>query len=423
MIWLNNRILLVYAFTVFAFVVFFFVTNQQTLKDEVMINYIKEIQIQKKLLDSTLTTQEIIKEHARYWKDGLTVTKDTMEKPTNWPMAEVINFIKLIQQQLSYINQTIQSLKEWGEYKDHNRKLRENLKLSSLKLHSFPHVIHENITLDCKTEYDVIILVTSFARNFERRAWIRKTWGSSQTWLNKNNWKVIFNVGAVKSDSIIVNKQLKNESMEFNDLLILDIPEDFHKLSEKVMAALQWVYQKSSFKFVFKVDDDIFVHIDRVIRHTGDSWSNENFVGNAIRGQPPERNKGRYQVTMEEWKWETFDPYCSGGGYILSNSIISKMIPHFNWVKPLKIDDAYIGHLVKLAGGEPLHVPNKFMMWNNDCEFNDDLLVSHPVKKDDCREFLMAKLFIEMGKVEQEGHKFDNVTSLVQYKEAKKKKA
>ena len=330
--------------------------------------------------------------------------------------------MRSIQHQLSYINQSIQSLKEWGEFRDHNRILHDNLKLSGVKVQQYPHVVHENITLDCNTEYDVIIVVTSFARNFERRLWIRKTWGSSQIWLNKKKWKVIFNVGAVKTDTKTVNKELRKESMEFNDILILDIPEDFYRLSEKVMAALQWVYQKSSFKFVFKVDDDIFVHVDRVMKHLIDYWPNENFVGNAVRGQPPERS-GRYQVSMEEWKWKTYDPYCSGGGFILSNSIIGKMIPNFNWVRPLKIDDAYIGHLVKLAGGEPLNVPYKFMMWNNDCEFNGFLLVSHPVKTEDCREFMMDKLFIEMGKIKKQGHKFENVKSLVQYKEEKKKKA
>ena len=323
MVRINNKMLIVYFFTVFTFVVFFFITNQQNPKDEIMISYIKRINIQKRMFNETLTTRKTIRGSSSDTKIGTNITKKAMKKAAkdNWPIEEVLSFMRSIQHQLSYINQSIQSLKEWGEFRDHNRILHDNLKLSGVKVQQYPHVVHENITVDCNTEYDVIIVVTSFARNFERRLWIRKTWGSSQIWLNKKKWKVIFNVGAVKTDTKTVNKDLRKESMEFNDILILDIPEDFYRLSEKVMAALQWVYQKSSFKFVFKVDDDIFVHVDRVIKHLIDYWPNENFVGNAVRGQPPERS-GRYQVFMEEWKWETYDPYCSGGGFILSNSII-----------------------------------------------------------------------------------------------------
>ena len=406
---INNKILLA-ILCVLVFITIIIFSGQKTSKDDVT-NYIT--MMQNKLYKQVLTSQTEAIEHAQ--------NKTSISKiPREITPLEIINFMKSIRQQMTHINKTIRNLHEWSEYKNYNRKLRESFNLSPAKSRPVPHVIIDDVSLDCKTEYDVIFLVTSFAGHFKRRAWIRDSWGASNTWLNKKKWKVIFNVGAVKLDAAITNEKLKKESTKFKDLLVLDIPEDFHKLSQKVMVALNWIYQKASFNFVLKTDDDIFIHVDRVMRVLNNTWSKEDFMGHAMRGQPAERNKGRYGVTLEEWPKKMYDPYCSGGGYMLSNSIIGKMIPHFNWVKPLKIDDAYIGHLVKLAGGHPLHAPNHFLMWNDRCKYTDQFLVSHPAKTDDCRDFFMTKALMEMGKVKK--HKYQNMTSSFQYQQMLKKK-
>jgi len=75
------------------------------------------------------------------------------------------------------------------------------------------------------------------------------------------------------------------------------------------------------------------------------------------------------------------------------------MIPHFNWETPLKIDDAYIGSLVKKAGGHPLHAPEHFLMWNDKCKYHDKFIVSHPAKQKGCRDFLTTKANLEMGRI------------------------
>ena len=367
MVRIHKRIVYASALSALTIIIFFIVTHRKSSKDDAT-SYIT--MMQQQLYKRPLTSQkEATRRHADEAKNETSIEKVPREVSSD----EVINFMKLIQQQMTHINKTIRNLHEWSEYKEFNKKLRQSFNLSPIKSRQIPHVIIDNITLNCNTEYDVIFLVTSFARHFERRAWIRNAWGESQMWLNAKKWKVIFNVGAVKADTTIVNQQLKQESKKFKDLLVLDIPEDFHKLSQKVMVALNWVHQKTTFKFVLKTDDDIFIHVDRVMRVLTNAWSHENFVGHAMRGQPPERNKGRYGVTKEEWPGKMFDPYCSGGGFLLSHSIINKMIPHFNWVKPLKIDDAYVGHLVKLAGGRPIHAPRHFLMWNDKCKYTDEV--------------------------------------------------
>ena len=422
---INKSMLLVYAFTVFVFVVFFFVTNQQTPKDEVM-SYLKEMETQKHVMlqrlmeieksqkkqEEATTTQDIrMTKKEDHKKENLS-SAIIIKKEDKETQKEMINFMKYVQQQIASMDTAIRGLPRWNEYEDLNRKLRETFHRSPFKKRlPARNVTYDDITLDCKLEYDVIILVTSYAGHFERRAWIRDSWGASNTWLTKKNWKVIFNVGSVSKDATIMNR-LKNESMHFKDVLGLDVPENFHKLSEKVMVALKWVYQNAKFNFILKTDDDIFIHVDLVIAKLAGDWSHEHFIGNVMAGVAPIRTKGRYQVSKEEWPGEVYDPYCSGGGFFLSKVIIGKMVHHFNLVNPLKIDDAYIGHLVHLAGGRPLSAPEHILMYNDNCRYNDKFLISHPVKKAVYRDFLMSKALIEMGKVEKRGHKYENVTFL-----------
>ena len=384
-------------------------------------NYINAMQEKvykqfQKTHDKAITSQQ---EEAREKQKKDTVISKKV--PSDVSPFDVINLMKQVQRQMSYINKTIQKLHEWREYSKQNKKLHQNF--NRLTTRQIPQVISDDIILKFDiVEYDVIFLVTSFVRHFERRAWIRNSWGSTGTWTNVKKWKVIFNVGAVKIDTAIVSQQLKQESQKFKDLLILDVPEDFHKLSEKVMVGLKWVYEKSKFKFVLKTDDDIFIQVDRLVKVLEDGWSHENFVGHAMRGQPAERNKGRYGVTKEEWPGKLYDPYCSGGGYLLSHSIIGKMIPYFNWTHPLKIDDAYVGHLVKKAGGRPLHAPEHFLMWNDKCKYTPKMIVSHPAKTTECRDFLMTKANIEMGRLPKGQYKYENETSVWHYKQKLKRK-
>ena len=217
---------------------------------------------------------------------------------------------------------------------------------------------------------------------------------------------MVFNLGT--HEDPVIRAKVKAESKQFKDVLELDIPDTFYKLPHRVMAGLQWAYQRSKFKYLLKTDDDVFIHVDRVITKLEDEkWAQEDYIGRMLYKSEVMR-WGKYAVTKEEWPEETFHPFCSGGGFFLSNSIIGKMIPHYDWVKPFKLDDVYIGLLVKLAGGYPFNVAKHIFMTNGHCAYNDEFLVSHPVKKEGCSQFMMIKTLLEMGKMKK--HKYENLT-------------
>ena len=91
--------------------------------------------------------------------------------------------------------------------------------------------------------------------------------------------------------------------------------------------------------------------------------------------------RGRYGVSPQEYNGTFYKPYCSGGGYILSRDVVEKFMGYFDFLRPLKIDDAYIGVLANRAGIKVIH-NSDFRMYEDKCDFKASTLVQHPARGD-----------------------------------------
>ena len=213
-------------------------------------------------------------------------------------------------------------------------------------------------------------------------------------WTTGYDWKVIFLVGSSKDET--VTGKVYAEASIYKDIMIEDIRESFYNLSQKVMIGLTWAHYKFRYDFILKGDDDVFIHVDGILNLLNIAQKHEGYFGQVVLGQLVER-AGRYGLTKEEYGNNKFDPYCSGGGFILSYGAINSIIPLFNWTKPLKIDDAYFGQLIHRAKITATHVKGVYM-WNSKCEYHKHFIISHPVKKIKCMEFLQKRSMIDNGK-------------------------
>lgn len=289
------------------------------------------------------------------------------------------------------------SYKSWEKYSWYRSQVESGLSNNAfpiLKSMENPHIIYDPVIADCNVQYKMLIMISSHAAHFKRRQLIRATWGNYTTWKTKEPWKVIFVLGGTLNKKFL--EEMKIEGEKYKDILLEDFEEDYYKLSLKVIIGLQWAITKFKFHFVMKGDDDVFVQVDRLMLKINGEYANEHYVGNVMSGTPVFR-KGRYKLTKEEHPKDIFDPYCSGGGFLLSSMLIMKIIPLFNWKSPLRIDDAYFGQLVSLAGIKPKHVPDGFFLWNGWCEYRDTMLISHPATIEKCMHFLTRRGMIDSG--------------------------
>ena len=256
-----------------------------------------------------------------------------------------------------------------------------------------PEILFENIDRlkTNSSRFKLVVLVSTHALHTGRRKLIRYYWGNHSRWTTPFQWKVIFVTGFFSSFQKI---QLHAEADTYKDTLIESVEEDFYTLSFKVMLGLKWVQANLKYDFLLKCDDDVFVNIDRLMRLL--LTTRDQYFGQKMEFQPVER-EGRYGVSVEEHPSPIYDPFCSGGGFVLSHLTVSRMIPFFNWVNPLKIDDAYIGKIVTKAGIKAIHYGG-FSMYNFGCLFGKHLIVSHPVKEERCMKLLMLQCMILNGK-------------------------
>ncbi|XP_047133858.1 N-acetyllactosaminide beta-1,3-N-acetylglucosaminyltransferase 4 [Hydra vulgaris] len=243
--------------------------------------------------------------------------------------------------------------------------------------------------------YTTVFLISSRVNHTERRNLIRESWGNSSYWNTTETYLIVFVVGIV-TENRIMNKTLA-EAKVTKDILYLNVTEDFYLLAEKVIIGLTWAKKNLKFKAVLKGDDDAFMNIDNILEFINRNNVINGYFGNKLTNLQVLRT-GRYMVTKEEWNPDFFYPYCSGGGFLLTNSSVYKMIEIFDLQKKFRIDDAYIGE-VAFQAGITVDGVNGFYMFNYGCEYRNDILVSHPSTDVGCNTFLLKRHLIDKRKI------------------------
>ncbi|KAJ7394138.1 hypothetical protein OS493_003816 [Desmophyllum pertusum] len=233
-------------------------------------------------------------------------------------------------------------------------------------------------TAICPNSLFLLILVSTNVGNVDRRHLIRKTWGADFS--IKTKWKSVFLLGKNNNDEEM--RSAKKESEIYGDMVQADYHEHFWNMSYKVAMGFEWSVKYCTFNYLLKSDDDVFVNtfglMDFLSKYTTPKIM--FYTGNIMIGSVVMRN-GRYAVSPEEYNETIYKPYCSGGGYVLSRDVVEKFLSYFDVLKPLKIDDAYIGLLADRAGVKVTH--NKdFRMYEDKCEYKETTLVQHPARGD-----------------------------------------
>lgn len=243
----------------------------------------------------------------------------------------------------------------------------------------------------CEQRFFLVILVASSAEAYKNRMVIRHTWGTDNALHRK--WKTVFLIG--EGQDVSISDRISREAQIFGDIIQGDYAETFANKVFKIQSGFEWAAKYcSDFQYMLKTDDDVFVNTRGLIDFlSGTGTLNKEFYfGHLMHGSPVLRT-GYYGVSEEDHPDEFYKDYISGGGYVLSKDLVLKFTQMFDVVKPLKIDDAYIGILAAEIGVEPIS-SSTFIMYNdNTCKDNDNILLIRPVNHE-----CMVKLFDDTQK-------------------------
>ena len=209
--------------------------------------------------------------------------------------------------------------------------------------------------------FRVLLAIKSTTPDNDLRCLVRKTWLSKEVWdykvaVNGSELQVqvqhVFLFGLHDENDY---EKLKSENDQFHDVLLGEFVDSFQTLAIKEHLFLNFVNDigTDSIDYIYKGDTDVLVNPPMLIEQmllTAEKQP-EFICGCRSVGVLPFREKmSKYFVPEELWPGnKTYQPYVSGGGFILTAGLARQMIEVKDSVTIFPIDDAYLGSIVNLA--------------------------------------------------------------------------
>ncbi|XP_051965041.1 N-acetyllactosaminide beta-1,3-N-acetylglucosaminyltransferase 3-like [Xyrauchen texanus] len=206
----------------------------------------------------------------------------------------------------------------------------------------------------------LLLVIKSSPENYERREVLRKTWAMEQqhngVWIRR-----VFIIGTTGTglEKVRLNKMLKFENRENQDILQWDFNDSFFNLTLKQILFLQWMDKWCPHtKFLLNGDDDVFANTFNMVEYLqglkDNNGSKHLYVGQLMENTGPFRqSSSKYYVPVQVLKSNIYPPYCTGGGFLLSGFTARTIYSMSFNVTLMPIDDAYIGMCVEKAGLTP----------------------------------------------------------------------
>ena len=224
----------------------------------------------------------------------------------------------------------------------------------------------------------LIILVNSKNNHFEKRMAVRETWGNRtliESFAGEGFVRGPFFVIARSEEGLPTNEtqQLEREKKQFNDILEVNEPEDYNRLTPKILEAFKWVEkeiekwkkednhlssQDDSY-YIWKTDDDVYIHLYRIIKifyndfrmyQTRKKLVDKTFYCHLIpHGKIVRDKKKPFYVPYSVIPQYHYPIYCSGIAIAFDSKMLPAIIDTSNsMMDPLSIvvDDVFFTGLV-----------------------------------------------------------------------------
>ena len=214
-----------------------------------------------------------------------------------------------------------------------------------------------------KTKCQILIMVLSTPKNSRNRELLRWSSYLGYPWvynMTEIDFRYIFILGKTQDSSI--NDFVIKEAEMYGDIAIGDFRDSYSNLSEKVIWGFLYALANFDFTFCVKVDEDSFVnmsflaaYLSRIEPMTLPTF----YAGKPRQGDLKVPKHGKFKV--DHWENDQIDEYVQynlGGGYILSQQAMSKVISAHKSkaIEVIKWEDVYIGMLAYLVDIQPIRI-------------------------------------------------------------------
>lgn len=252
----------------------------------------------------------------------------------------------------------------------------------------------------CKGLIFLTVLVMSAPTNFDRREYIRDTWSHSYTEdiaslktlksltgeesfiPEKDMFRVVFVLGQSKSPA--TREKVQEEAKLHQDMVFGSFLEDYTNLTMKTRLGFKWVSYDCNSVYVLKTDDDVFINAVGIVEWLKDMPRTNFYTGWCNFNSPVVRNpRSKWFVSEEIYPANRYPGYCLGGGYLMSNDVVGKVLTKSYGRQLFPMEDLYIGLMIHemkevKVTDDKKHFDLIYEGRSDDCDLND-LFLAHRV--------------------------------------------
>ncbi|XP_026175930.1 beta-1,3-galactosyltransferase 1 [Mastacembelus armatus] len=227
----------------------------------------------------------------------------------------------------------------------------------------YPYEYHFIINEPQKCEQEkpfVVLMVPVAPHNRHNRDIIRRTWGGEGPVLGKVV-KLFFLMGLHEAKGAEQQQnQLLQESKEHQDLIQSNFLDCYKNLTIKTMVMLEWLDSYcSSADYAMKIDSDIFLNVPNLIHLLSNAPKSNYMTGLVAKGAAVLRNaNSKWYLPLEVYPHSTYPHYALGLGYVFSLDLPKKLMEASKHIKPLYIEDVFLGLCMQYLGISPTDPPD-----------------------------------------------------------------
>lgn len=199
----------------------------------------------------------------------------------------------------------------------------------------------------------VMILVLSARGHFTRRAAIRETWAASRrnivfmiggkgcnippeyrhalacSWNHKGAKANQSRASHFEEGVALEQLKLEAEAKKFNDTVLLPLEDTYRTLPRKLKLGYRWTLEHSEAAWIVKVDDDFYVHMDRLEDYLMKHEASRKVIGRIGRGIGVDR-RGKW--AEHDYVGNRYPPFPFGScGHVVSRDVAAAILqadPH-----------------------------------------------------------------------------------------------